>query len=183
MAAKTATPSFIADSSVGHEDYRATDTDEAGFDGLILIVEATDSVPSKRPACRCGCRVRTNYQDRVFLQGHDQRLKGKLIRAANVEVTIIQGGVATTTSAEGAARNLLVTDQGIAQVTTAIAKVRAAGTVEPAAAPAAPVLGRVKVGRWFYPARRFADGTVEKDTRDNRGVWVAVDAKVAATFQ
>lgn len=37
--------------------------------------------------------------------------------------------------------------------------------------------GTVKVGRWEYPAERFAGGTVMRNAkRDGSGTWVEVDA-------
>lgn len=45
----------------------------------------------------------------------------------------------------------------------------------------APVWGTTKVGRWAYPARKYADGTVERNTKtDGSGEFVAAPA--GATF-
>jgi hypothetical protein len=164
----------IVDSSPGSEFYRSTgsdDPDGPGYDGLILLINETGE-RSERGPCHCGCKFRVNHPESVFLPGHDQRLKGKLIRAgkAGVDITVIFGGVAIGTDAIGAANHLLVTASGIDQVRSGVAEAEASRTL---------VHGVVKVGRWTYPAFGPAVGqpaTKRAPKRDGSGEWVETTA-------
>lgn len=169
---------------------------------LILIVEPRREHGAAKDAptfevCFCGCEeLKTNQKAKTsFLQGHDQRLIGKLIRAGRdgVEVALVGGGVITSGSADIMAAHLLG-DNGVAKVHAGISreakprKSRAKTSPAEAAAKAAAkpvevepepeaVHGSVKVGRWQYPAVRYSDGSVERNTkRDGSGEWVMAEA-------
>jgi hypothetical protein len=99
------------ESSPGASGYRSEPAAED--DSLILIVEGEDCY------CGCGHEHHPKYQ---FIRGHDQRLKGKLSRAAlaGVEVSL-QSGMFVTGSALSIAAHLLQ-PEGVAQVEDLIRK-------------------------------------------------------------
>lgn len=82
-----------SDSSPGAEQYLPEDAGDGttpGVEGLILLVDDGQ--------CACGCGEATTAK-REFRQGHDAKLKGKLIRAHvnDIEVhTIGSGGIVST---------------------------------------------------------------------------------------
>lgn len=90
-----------ADSSPKTGGYRQTKGDtEPGFEGVILVTTSGKGVR----LCQCGCggsndSIAAEKSD--FLQGHDARLKGILIRAfvTGTEVNILDGGMARSTDA------------------------------------------------------------------------------------
>lgn len=178
------------DSSPGTDDLRDdapgadldNDGQPMGVDGLILEVD--DVKGSQTCACGCGRRVAGKAK---FVQGHDQCLIGKLLRAhrGGVEVALRQGGMMTHMSPESYAR-LVLTGAGVAKFAAAAARpVASPRTRQAPQTPTGKLVGTVKVGRWAYPAQKSDanDAPVRYNTkRDGSGEWKTADAKVAATF-
>lgn len=132
-----------ADSSPDTEGYREPDEGRE-LQGVILDrtqVEGDDG--ELFDACQCGCRSPLN-PGRRFVQGHDARLKGILMRAhlAGVEVHVLQGGMLISTDAMDEAK-----DQGWAQFLKD-AKARFDAKPAPKAKPEAGPMIEAKVGRW-----------------------------------
>jgi hypothetical protein len=67
------------DSSAGTERYRVARNDRPALAGLILVHGTHKE--TDLPLCLCGCAEPTNGKRRLFKQGHDQRLRGRLTRA------------------------------------------------------------------------------------------------------
>jgi hypothetical protein len=161
------------------------DSDNPGFDRdstLVLVISDGEG-----PLCFCGCEgtkknPKSGKGEAGFIQGHDQRLKGKLIRAGRngAEVAVVAGALISTDAAN-AGRHLGLSPKGVAQVVAGIERPAKAPAAAKPAAPAGEWLedGTHKVGRWEYPRRGFTvDGVVtewQRNTkRDGSGEWVAV---------
>lgn len=171
------------DSSPGTDDLRHREGDtEPGVDGGVILV--TDDGKGNR-TCACGCGRRVAGKVR-FVQGHDQRLIGILVRASRngQEIHERSGGVMVPGEPIGYARRVL-TGNGVAKLVAAINRPAPQPKTRKAVAVVAePIEGIVKVGRWDYPATRSADGAVSRCVRrDGSGDWMSADDKVAATFK
>lgn len=181
------------DSSPGTDNLRIPDADLPGLDGLILVHGKHEA--TGLPLCYCGCFQPVHNAKRMFRQGHDQRLLGKLVRAhlAGVEVHLRDGGSMVSTSAAGVARNLDAAGGGhhwADKLAAATARVRDGKKSKPAATPKSEpadrvrpitVAGRVKIGRWFYDAIQYVTtGEVTYTKKD--GSAHQADDKTAATF-
>lgn len=101
----------------GLEDAGWIGEDAANDDTLIMNVQ-----PAKTCACGCGAEVNSaDHVQRLFRQGHDQRLIGMLASAAaqNREVGLNEGGMLTTGSARTYGARFLK-DGGCAKLDAAI---------------------------------------------------------------
>lgn len=200
------------DSSVDTDDLRTQGEDAPGYDGVILVQvregDTAETVGKPIATCACGCLAAVRDQ-RMFVQGHDQRLRGILTRAhlAGVEVTRMVGS-AITSSAMDYARQLDVERTGgkswaggLATAGAQLAEKAAtraareveknAPAIEAAVTDAVDVIvsveptgyqaGTVKVGRWVYPARNWDGGVLERnEKRDGSGAWVETTAEFTA---
>jgi hypothetical protein len=163
-------------------------SDNPGFDlDTTLILEVGFNGSDFR-LCNCGCLGKVANRQRLFMQGHDQRLVGKLTRAAvhGVDVAVVDGAIISG-DALGMAQHLL-NAKGQAKlahaVKVAVGKRDRAQVAQAEAPKPQPVAGTVKVGRWDYPAIREVDGNVVRNLlRDGTGEFVPADAKAASTFQ
>src|SRR5882757_1808859 len=198
---KTAQYDPARDSSAGTEDLREDEVHEGqetipGIDGVILVTLNADGDKT----CLCGCLSPVTSK-RTFRQGHDQRLRGILIRANlhNAEVTV-RGGMQTSGDAMSLAVRL--DSQGVkgdwveslhkaeardaakaakaetranqrATKHATAAQIDAAMAAGEAAAPAT-IAGTVKIGRWEYPAEQRGDRIVRNAKRDGSGEWIPV---------
>lgn len=172
------------DSSPGTDDLRSdaagADLDENGqpfgVDGLILVVEDVKGSQT----CACGCTRRVAGKAR-FVQGHDQRLIGKLLRAqrGGEEVALRSGAIMSYMSPESYAR-LVLTGAGVAKYVAAAARPVTAPKRAAAARQPVSVAGTVKIGRWTYTATQYGTGEVSYTKKD--GTEHQADAKAAATF-
>ncbi len=200
------------DSSVDTDDLRTQGEDAPGYDGVILSQvregDTAETVGKLIATCACGCLAAVR-ENRTFVQGHDQRLRGILTRAhlAGVEVTRLVGS-AITSSALEYAKQLDVEASGAKSWSGGLLQARAAlaekaatkaareveqntPAIEVAVSDAVDIVvsveptgyqaGTVKIGRWVYPARNWDGGVKERnEKRDGSGAWVETDAEFTA---
>lgn len=166
------------------------DTDDLRVDGyendVIIELGAVDG--SK--LCNCGCgdplperKNGKTVETTRFIQGHDARFRGILIRAhlTNTEITVRDGAMQTSSSAMQLATNL---DLGRKNAHWVSSLQNAQNTFDAKAAKRtnrstgkqdAYQLGTIKIGRWEYPARKQGD-VIERNTkRDGSGDWQTAD--------
>lgn len=175
-----------ADSSKGHEKHR-----KDGFDGVVLIVGEGE--------CPDGCGGKPNSKKRTFVQGHDARFKGILIRAASTGTKVRTVGPKGTTdkTALQIAGSFGFSDQvksgseghqAKAKIRAAKAEARATAkdAVEEAKRTKATAKGDlvgekrpVKVGRWTYEGTITAVNgkvaTVEYEKKDGTVMETEMD--------
>lgn len=154
--------------------------------------EADMSKNTNPNVCRCGCAEATSSSKTLYKPGHDARHAGNVARA-------IFAGASESALTE--LPTMLLQAKASAMVARLAAKAegKSAKRSKSVEIPAEVVdtngnrlederqasvkqFGTVKAGRWFYPARRFGDGSVQRNAkRDGSGEWVEFDS--AKPFQ
>lgn len=132
--------------------------------------------------CRCGCGSmipgKSNYKP-----GHDARHAGQVARAMSAVSSDSWESLLDTLPSEPLQRKAL----GMAERLVAKAEAKKSARREIKAEVEQVIeaeretwtsIDPVQVGRWTYPARKDADGNVERNTkRDGSGEWIEVDSK------
>lgn len=136
--------------------------------------------------CGCGCGSLTLSLSATFLPGHDAKLVSRLVRETIAGEGTWLGEPRRYGKLTIQERIALLSDglEALFSKALAVKYVNAAHNAWDRTVnlprhrqPVADFTrGVVKVGRWEYPARCLADGTVERNTkRDSSGQWVTED--------
>lgn len=142
-------------------------------------------------ACRCGCGDKPKNPKRKFVQGHDARLKGALIRAAatGTKVEVRQGKTTDVITAEAAAKvfgwSAIISKAKAsyadkAKASEARAKATAARKAEASKKAAAKAKAATKKAPAKKAAKKAAPGK-KGVSAPKAGTEVGTDAPVEAT--
>lgn len=150
-------PRFNADKYQPGQDSSEGYKQEADDKGVVVLATVRETRKGRvhRDGCPCGCRTIPKGKDATFAMGHDQRLRGKLIRAHLTDTPIqeILEGADRQPKPKPAAALAVV--HGWEEYLTAAEERRTAKNKE----VLAKAMGSdrlVKVGRWSYTGQVIA---------------------------